>query len=229
MGARADRRHLHSLSHESASDEPDHSNSLPIELLSLVVVTMAQRVDDYHARMGDDDGKASSAARGSHRGKRDALDTTFDIAIIIKGLDGVLELVGGLLLLLVPPATINSVAHRLTQHELSQDPHDFFAHHLLGFTTNLHKTQLFGSLYLLTHGVAKIVIVGGLLKRRPWAYPFAFIFLGGFVVYQIYRMTFAPSIGLALLTVFDLFIIWLTWREYRRDGARPAPSAIPAQ
>jgi uncharacterized membrane protein len=71
-------------------------------------------------------------------------------------------------------------------------------------------------LYLLTHGVVKIVIVVGLMRRQTWAYPVAFVFLGAFVVYQVYRLTYDPSIGLSLLTVFDLFIIWLTWREYQR-------------
>ena len=33
--------------------------------------------------------------------RRDALDTTFDIALILKGLDGLLELVGGPLLLMI--------------------------------------------------------------------------------------------------------------------------------
>ncbi|HEY5108376.1 MAG TPA: DUF2127 domain-containing protein [Acidimicrobiales bacterium] len=148
--------------------------------------------------------------------KRDLLDTTFTITMILKGLDGLLELVGGVLLLAISPSTINRFAERLTQHELSQDRHDFIARHLLHVTGNLHNTQLFGALYLLTHGLVKIVIVMGLLRREHWAYPVAFVFLGGFVVYQIYRMTYDPTVGLALLTVFDLFIIWLTWREYRR-------------
>ena len=55
----------------------------------------------------------------------------------------------------------------------------------------------------------------------------SFVFLGGFVIYQIYRMTYAPSVGLALLTAFDLFVIWLTWREFarmRRARLRPAPT-----
>ncbi|HWU39180.1 MAG TPA: DUF2127 domain-containing protein [Candidatus Acidoferrum sp.] len=59
-----------------------------------------------------------------------------------------------------------------------------------------------------------------------WSYYVAFIFLGGFMIYQIYRMTYAPSVGLALLTVFDLFIIWLTWREFQRmrqARLHPAP------
>ncbi len=152
--------------------------------------------------------------------RRDALDTTFDIALVLKGLDGFLELVGGILLLVISPDSINHLAQRLTQHELSRDPNDFFAHRLLRLTSNLHNTQLFGALYLLTHGLVKLVIVYGLLRRQRWAYPVAFVFLGGFVVYQVYRMTYAPSAGLALLTVFDLFLIWLTWREYRRTRAR---------
>ena len=158
---------------------------------------------------------------------RDLLDKTFNIALILKGLDGLLELVGGFLLLVISPDTLNHLAERLTQHELSQDPKDFWAHHLLHLTGNLHHTQTFGALYLLTHGVVKLVIVVGLLRREHWAYYVAFVFLGGFVIYQIYRMTYAPSVGLALLTAFDLFVIWLTWREFarmRRARLRPAPT-----
>ena len=148
--------------------------------------------------------------------RRDLLDATFNITVLLKGLDGILEVAGGLLLLVISPATIDRFAAALTQHELSQDPHDFLASHLLRLTSDLHSTRLFGALYLVSHGLAKVVIVGGLLRQKRWAYPVALIFLGGFVVYQLYRITFAPSIGLVLLTVFDLLIIWLTWREYRR-------------
>jgi uncharacterized membrane protein len=148
--------------------------------------------------------------------KADLLDRTFNVALILKGLDGFLELVGGILLLVISPEAINRLAHSLTQHELSRDPHDFLAHRLLHLTANLHHTQTFGAVYLLTHGLVKIVIVIGLLRREHWAYYVAFVFLGGFVIYQVYRMTYAPSVGLVLLTVFDLFIIWLTWREFQR-------------
>lgn len=163
---------------------------------------------------------------------RDLLDKTFNIALVLKGLDGLLELVGGILLLVISPDTLNHLAERLTQHELSQDPRDFWARHLLHLTGNLHNTQTFGAIYLLTHGVVKLVIVIGLLRREHWSYYVAFVFLGGFVVYQIYRMTYDPSVGLVLLTVFDLFIIWLTWREFvrmRRARRRRDPTSIPIQ
>jgi|GEM_PF-118935 len=165
-------------------------------------------------------GAAAPASGGERR--RDGLDKTFDVLLILKGLDGLLELVGGVVLIVVSPETVNHFAYWLTQHELAEDPHDFIANHLLKLTSNLHNTQLFGAIYLLTHGLVKLIIVIGLLRREHWAYYVAFVFLGGFVVYQIYRMTYAPSVGLALLTVFDIVIIWLTWREYRRMRARRA-------
>jgi uncharacterized membrane protein len=163
-------------------------------------------------------------AMGGPGRHRDPLDTTFNVVLYLKGADGVLELIGGVFLLVVSPATLDAWVRRLTQHELSQDPHDFFATHLLHAATNLNKSQLFGAIYLLTHGVAKLIVVVGLLLRMHWAYYVAFAFLGAFLVYQIYRMTYAPSVGLALLTVFDLLVLWLTWREYlRMRAARRAP------
>ena len=152
--------------------------------------------------------------------QRDVLDTTFNITLVFKGLDGLLELIGGVLLLVISPDSINSLARRLTQHELSVDPHDFLANHLLHFTGNLHSTQRFAAVYLLTHGLVKVVIVVGLYRREHWSYYVAFVFLGGFAIYQIYRMTYDPSWSLGLLTVFDLFIIALTYLEFRRMRAK---------
>src|SRR5262245_2638401 len=42
------------------------------------------------------------------------LDRTFEISIMLKGLDGVLELVGGVLLLFVSPTSINQFIGRIT-------------------------------------------------------------------------------------------------------------------
>ena len=63
----------------------------------------------------------------------------------------------------------------------------------------------------------KIVLVAALLRNKLWAYPWMIAFLIAFIVYQVYRLTFAPSIGLVAFTVFDAFIVWLTYREYRKQ------------
>jgi uncharacterized membrane protein len=152
------------------------------------------------------------------RREREALDTTYRVSLVLKGLDGLLETIGGVLLLVVAPDTWDRWARTLFAHELSQDPNDFVARDVLHITANLHATQTFGAVYLISHGVAKLVVVGGLWKRRRWAYPFALVFLVGFVVYQLYRMTFDFSVGLLLPTVFDVFVIWLVWRDYQEHG-----------
>jgi uncharacterized membrane protein len=149
--------------------------------------------------------------------------------VILKGLDGALEIVGGLLLLFVSPATIHSIVRWLTQHELSQDPHDFIANHVLRSTQDLSRaTTVFAAIYLLSHGVAKVVLVVAVLRDQTWAYPAIIALLLGFIAYQLYRLVVDPTVGLLLLTLFDAFVVVLTWKEYQarhghRRRAAPAP------
>jgi uncharacterized membrane protein len=153
---------------------------------------------------------------------RDPLDRIFEIGIILKGLDGVLEAIGGLLLFAVTPATLDLLVARLTQHELSEDPHDFIARHLLRYAHGLTGSAVtFAAVYLLVHGVIKIVLVAALLRNQAWAYPWMIGFLLVFIGYQLYRLALSPTFGLTALTIFDALIVWLTWREWRRQTADP--------
>jgi uncharacterized membrane protein len=44
-----------------------------------------------------------------------------------------------------------------------------------------------------------------------------------FIAYQVYLIILGPSPGLVALTVFDVLIVVLTWREYRKQrGTRSA-------
>ncbi|WP_129787963.1 DUF2127 domain-containing protein [Promicromonospora panici] len=157
---------------------------------------------------------------------RTLLDRAFFIGLILKGLDGVLELVGGVLLLVVTPAQIGAFAQLLTQHELSEDPHDFIANSLLRLTGSLDvSATLFGAVYLLVHGVVKVILVWAVLRDRLWAYPWLIGFLLVFIAYQGYKLVVAFSWGLLLLTAFDVFIVYLTWREYGIHRARRGHTA----
>jgi uncharacterized membrane protein len=150
-----------------------------------------------------------------------ALDRSFEVGIILKGLDGVLELGGGVLLLIVSPATIQGVVAAVTQHERSEDSHDKLANYLVDASQRLTGSAvLFGAAYLLAHGIVKVVLVTALLRDQGWAYPWTIAVLIAFVIYQLYRIVLHPTIGLIALTVFDLAIIWLTWREYRKRRHR---------
>ena len=80
----------------------------------------------------------------------------------------------------------------------------------------------------LLHGAVKVVLVIALLLNKLWAYPFMIIVLLIFIGYQLYRIAIQPSAGLVALTIFDVAIVALTWREYRRQrriaGDRPPTS-----
>ena len=151
------------------------------------------------------------------------LDRVFDVSVTLKGVDGVLELIGGVLLFFLTQDRLNAIVAFLTQHELSEDPKDFLATHVVSYAHSLSASaSLFLALYLLSHGIVKIVLVVALLQQRLWAYPWMIVFLGSFIVYQIYRLVLHLSVGLLALTVFDVFIVGLTIMEYRKHRARVA-------
>lgn len=149
---------------------------------------------------------------------QDWLDRVFEIGIIAKGLDGLVELVGGVLLLFVTPGDIHHLAAVITQGELSEDPHDVVARYILHTTNGLTgSVVLFGGIYLLAHGAVKVVLVIALLLNKLWAYPCMIVVLLIFIGYQLYRIALDASAGLIALTIFDAMIVVLTWREYRRQ------------
>lgn len=149
------------------------------------------------------------------------LDRVFEVGIIGKGLNGAAELIGGVLLLLLKPDRIHHVVVALTQGELSEDPGDFVATHLLHTASGLTGSAvLFGALYLLAHGVVKVALVIALLLNKIWAYPWMIGVLLVFIGYQLYRIAFSPTAGLIALTVIDVVIVALTCREYGQQRLR---------
>ena len=141
----------------------------------------------------------------------------FTIGIVAKGLNGIMEILAGGGLFLVPPATLSRVIIFLTRQELIEDPQDLLANYLVSVARHLSvNTQWFGAVYLLSHGLIKVGLVLALWQRHLWAYPAAIVFFLFFIGYQVYRYTLAPSPWLVVLTVVDVVVVWVTWLEYRR-------------
>lgn len=145
------------------------------------------------------------------------LHDAFRVGIVLKGIDGLVEIVGGALVWLLTPSSAAKIVRALFRHELAEDPKDFIANHLIWASRSLARQKGFASLFLLSHGLAKVVLVVALWFNRMWAYPLMILVLGGFVVYQIGRLAETLSLTLALLTLLDILIVWLTWREYREQ------------
>ena len=149
--------------------------------------------------------------------QRSKLHVAFEVGVILKGINGLLELVGGVLLLVFPPNTLQALIVRLTQNELSEDSHDFIATHLRQAAHSLSASgELFVAIYLLSHGIIKVALVYGLVRDKLWAFPWAIGVFAAFGVYQIYRYFFQPSGWLIALTVLDVVVILLTLAEWRR-------------
>lgn len=152
------------------------------------------------------------------------LHQAFEISVILKGLNALAELLGGVAFWLVSRQQVLHWVNLLTRQELVEDPRDLVATRLLAAAQGLTgATQHFYALYLVSHGLIKIVLVWGLLRRRLAAYPASLAVLGAFILYQLYRYSYTHSVGLILLTLFDLVVMALVWHEWRLLRRHLAP------
>jgi uncharacterized membrane protein len=152
------------------------------------------------------------------------LHRLFQVAVVLKGIDGILELIGGALLLLVSPATLHRLVIVLTQHELAEEPDDWLVAALRHAADSFSmETKHFASAYLIGHGVLKVFLAASLLRERLWAFPVALAVLAVFVIYQLHRFGRTHSLVLLALTVVDIVVMALIWREYRvRAAMKPS-------
>jgi uncharacterized membrane protein len=152
---------------------------------------------------------------------KELLRDAFRTGITMKGVDGLLEATGGVLLWFIKPRAMSGALRGLSLHELSRDPHDFIGIHLLHVSEKLaHTNPLFPSIFLLSHGLAKVGLAVALWLNKLWAYPLAIGVFSAFGVYQIYRISHTHSVTLVILTIFDAIVVWLTWEEYRVEKSK---------
>jgi uncharacterized membrane protein len=148
------------------------------------------------------------------------LHDSFRAGITLKGVDGILEAIGGIVLWSIKPSALNKIALKFLEIDLPFDRHDFITLHLYRATEHLaYGGKHFASLYLLMHGLIKALLVTALWFDALWAYPLTMFVFGLFSVYQIHRFLHTHSVTLLLITVFDVLIIWLTSREYHDQKA----------
>lgn len=169
---------------------------------------------------------AASSSRTGSPGRR--LELVYRAGIVLKGVDGLVELAAGLALWLVPtlPATLLAPLERTDADDRAT--RILIAQWAGRLDSDLASgPHLFVVTFLLAHGLVKIVLVFCLLREYPWVYPYALAVLGLFAAYQLYAVVLTPGIGLAVLMLLDLVIIWLVWREWTVLRARRISSPPP--
>ena|SRR5665213_405375 len=146
------------------------------------------------------------------RGWRELL---FLASVWFKGLDGLLELIGGIALVSVKPAFVLHIARLVTQDEIAEDPRDWVANALRHAAAHLSLGgKEFMAIYLLIHGGVKLGLVLALLKRVLVAYPISVAIFAGFIAYQLYRYTFTNGLALLVLSAVDMVVIVFIMLEY---------------
>lgn len=149
----------------------------------------------------------------------------FRAGIGVKCFDGVVEILGGVLVWFVKPSWFTWF-ETFWIHLLVQNRHDFIAGHMLRLSERLTTSDpVFACFYLLSHGLVKVILAIALWMNELWAYPLAIAVFSAFCVYQVYRFSHTYSEALIWLTVFDIGVVILTWREYRlQASARKEPA-----
>ncbi|MBI4090435.1 MAG: DUF2127 domain-containing protein [Candidatus Komeilibacteria bacterium] len=145
------------------------------------------------------------------------LHRLFRIGVIGKGIHGLIELSGAILLYITSNTTILNIAESLTKGELAEDPNDILANLFLQTTSHVSQQgKDFAALYLFVAAVVNITLSIGLLMNRRRMFPIAIGIVGVFALYEIYLFVRTASPYLPVLILYDCVIIWLVYAEYKR-------------
>src|SRR4030081_3498337 len=89
----------------------------------------------------------------------DRTDRMFAIAVTIKGIDGALQFIGALLLMVIPPTLITGVANQIAPRDMLGDANGTLSTYLAKAADQFANgsTRCFAIIYLLAHGVIKLV------------------------------------------------------------------------
>jgi uncharacterized membrane protein len=135
--------------------------------------------------------------------------------IAVKGADGVIETLLGLLIALTGPDKLYSLVLHFTTPELENNPANRAAaavqHDAAGLA---HASAGFAIFFLLTHGILKSGIAINLLAGKRWIFAPACVILAGFILYMGYHATQRFSWWLLGFALFDLFTLALVINEW---------------
>ncbi len=148
--------------------------------------------------------------------RREVFHWLFLIATIVKGIDGVIEAACGVLLGVTSVDWLHSAVFFVTRREIAEDPADAVSQALRAWAEQLSvEGKRFIVLYLLGHGLLKVVLSLALLDRKPALFPAALTLLGLFIAYEAYRLSIGFSGALLAVTLFDVLVFAAALRERR--------------
>lgn len=142
----------------------------------------------------------------------------FKLVAVLKGADGLAQVLGALLLALVSPAVITGVANAVLTRDLIGDADGTLAHHVARAAHHFDDsgTRIFVIGLLLAHGLVKLVLVVAMLRGKAAAFPLAMVAMTAFIVFECARAVRTGSLALPVLAAFDLLVLVMVVREFAR-------------
>ncbi|MFV0433645.1 MAG: DUF2127 domain-containing protein [Leucobacter sp.] len=150
------------------------------------------------------------------------LDLLFKISVLFKAVDGVLELLSGLSLLFVTPRDIRSWLTHISDYYVGRHENSLILRWIEHSADALNTSATtFAAAYLMVYGVVKIGLAWAVLRGKTWAYPWLIAVLVAFIGYQCYDMVVHFTWAMLVLTLFDVVLaalVFREWRLHRRDA-----------
>lgn len=141
----------------------------------------------------------------------------FDIGLVIKGIDSLFEVVGGALLL--SPLKVGGYVEILSQHSRR----DFVSRFLEHLASGIKAATIATAIYLIVHGLAKLILIIAALKRKAWGYIALMIVLAVFSIAELSRYIQTLKIPLLIFALFDAALVLLIAHEYQVRHKYKAP------
>jgi uncharacterized membrane protein len=148
--------------------------------------------------------------------RRTLFHRAYQAAIAIKGLDGAVEFVAGLIIALVGSQRVYHFAIWATAPEIARHPDSHAVHAIrhgaYNFAQHSHK---FAIIYLLAHGLLKIGLVVNLFIEHMWIFPTSAVVLLGFITFMAVKLVAHWSPWLFAFALFDTVTLVLVLNEWR--------------
>jgi uncharacterized membrane protein len=145
------------------------------------------------------------------------LPLLFRLSLLIKGFDGIIEMILGCVMLIVNKAVLITDFLNFFNNQLSDNPHDIVGNLIVNTAAafSVGSAYLLG-IYFLAHGFIKFSLVIALFKNKHWAYPVSILVFGGFVIYEFFQYLQNHSAWILAFAIIDLIIVFYSVFEWRR-------------
>jgi uncharacterized membrane protein len=143
--------------------------------------------------------------------------------IAIKGLDGGIETLAGLIIWITGPQRLYRWVVRVTAPELFDGQHARAVHAIRHGAEHLAVTGgHFVVFYLLVHGLLKLGLATVLLRGGGrWIFPVGTAILVGFIAFMSWRLSQQWSGWLLGFALFDFLTLLLVLNEWRKPAGKP--------